>query len=195
MSDSGRMDESTLVAVVRRAQGGDAEALGEIYRHYYGRVLGLCRRLLRSPEAAEDAANETFLRAQRAIGSFNGTVSFATWLLSIASHHCLDQLRHRTVEQRLMEPEWPDWQEPEAPELTPLGQMMAGEQALAVRDAVEALPDQTRLALVLCYACGFTYEQIAEVMHLNRNHVATLIFRGKRALRKKLGRHGREQEG
>lgn len=187
------MDEATLEAVVRRAQAGEAEAFAGLYRHFYRRVLGLCRRLLGSTEAAEDAASEVFIRARRGIGGVDPALPFPRWLLSIASHYCLDQLRHRHLEERMFEPDLPEWHGPETPGLSPLGQLLAEEQRGALRAALEALPRRTRLSLVLRYESEFSYDQIAAAMGLNRNHVATLIFRGKKELRRVLERASEER--
>lgn len=98
-SQAGAMD---LDAIVERACQGDTEALAEIYRRFSPRVLGLCRHMLGSNEAAEDAMSEVFLRVQRATASYNGSVPFLSWLYSIASHHCVDLLRRRQVERRFV---------------------------------------------------------------------------------------------
>ena len=67
------MEGPDLESVIQRAQGHDAEALGEIYRLYGRRVLGLCRYMLDSRESAEDASSEVFLKLQRSIESYDGS--------------------------------------------------------------------------------------------------------------------------
>lgn len=184
---SGGMDEEALEGVLRRARGGDAEAYSELYRQFSRRVFGLCRHLLGSPAAAEDATSEVFLRAQRAMKSYDTTLPFPRWLLSIASHYCVDQLRRRRVEQRLFDPAEVEAAEAPAGEpASPLADLVAAEQHQAVRAAVEDLPERYRLPLVLRYYSELSYEQIAGVLGLNRNHVATLIFRAKQELRRAL---------
>ena len=84
---------------------GDAEALGELYRHFQGRVLGLCRHLLGGHEDAEDATSEVFSRLPKALKSYQPNLPFPRWLLSVASHHCVDRSRRRQLEQRLFEAE------------------------------------------------------------------------------------------
>jgi RNA polymerase sigma-70 factor (ECF subfamily) len=180
------MDEDTLRVVVRKAQAGETEAFAELYRHFFRRVLGLCRRLLGSREAAEDAANEVFLKAQRAMGSYNNTLSFSSWLLSIASHHCLDQLRRRRTEQRVFQQDPEEWDAPQTAAASPLAELLAAEQKAVVRAALDELPEQARVVLVLRYESGFSYDQIAAELGLSRNHVAILIFRAKKRLRSAL---------
>src|ERR1039457_6515681 len=90
-----QMDGPDLQSVIERAQGHDAEALGEIYRLYGRRVFGLCRYVLDSRESAEDATSEVFLKLQRAIESYDGSIPFSRWLLRVAGNQCIDALRRR----------------------------------------------------------------------------------------------------
>ena len=90
-----RMEGPDLESVIQRAQGHDADALGEIYRLYARRVFGLCRYMLDSQESAEDATSEVFLKLQRSIESYNGSTPFPRWLLRVAGNQCIDVLRRR----------------------------------------------------------------------------------------------------
>src|ERR1700678_67701 len=88
-----QMEGQDLESVIESAQGQDTEALGEIYRRYVRRVFGLCRYMLDSRESAEDATSEVFLKLQRSIASYDGTVPFPRWLLRVAGNQCIDVLR------------------------------------------------------------------------------------------------------
>lgn len=83
--ETGGRENAALDALLARARQGDADAFGELYRQFYPRVRGLCRHFLGSPEAAEDAAAEVFLRAQRAMRTYDSALPFPRWLLSIAN--------------------------------------------------------------------------------------------------------------
>ncbi len=74
-----------------------------IYNTHYRRVLNLCRYLLNSPDKAEDAAHEVFLRAQAKQDSYNPAFPLSTWLLKIASNYCIDLLRRKTAEHRIFD--------------------------------------------------------------------------------------------
>src|SRR2546428_7875313 len=87
------MEGLDLESVIERARGHDAEALGEIYRRYVRRVFGLCRYMLDSRERAEDATSEVFLKLQRSIESYDGSIPFPSGLLRVAGHPCLHALR------------------------------------------------------------------------------------------------------
>jgi len=159
----------------------------EIYKTYYRRVFSLCRYLLNSFDAAEDATHEVFLRAQRKLATYDPSLPFSSWLSGIASNHCIDLLRRRSTEKRIFDVDASDKVEPSSGGLTPLGEMMAAEQGHDVRNALSQLPEKYRVPLVLAYYNEMSYDEIAATLGLGRNHVATLIFRGKQQLREKLG--------
>ena len=182
------MEGLHLESVIERAQGHDAEALGEIYRHYVRRVFGLCRHMLDSRERAEDATSEVFLKLQRSIESYDRSIPFARWLLRVAGNQCIDALRRQRRRRQLIlegENEATLLESPSAGP-SPLGAVMSKEERARVRDAVADLPDPLRLPLVLRYYSELSYEEIARELGLQKNNVATLIFRGKQELRRKL---------
>src|SRR6187455_648410 len=76
-----------------------------IYNTHYRRVLNLCRYLLNSPDKAEDAAHEAFMRAHAAMDSYNPAWPLSSWLLKITSNYCVDLLRRRTRERRILDGE------------------------------------------------------------------------------------------
>ena len=96
------MQTVELEAILRRARLGEQAALTELHRLFAPRVLGLCRHMLGRVEFAEDASNEIFLRLPQVIESFDGSIPFERWLFKIAGNHCIDLLRKRTREQKLI---------------------------------------------------------------------------------------------
>jgi RNA polymerase sigma-70 factor, ECF subfamily len=157
---------------------------GEIYRTHYRRVLSLCRYLLNSSDAAEDAAHEVFFRVQLKFDTYDRSLPLSTWLLGIASHYCIDVLRRRGVETRLFALDPDEGFEPAAPQASPLSEVLAAERGGAVRDALAALPDKFRIPLTLAYYNELSYDEIAATLGLKRTHVATLLFRGKQQMRR-----------
>ena len=99
--ESRQMEGLGLETVIQRAQGRDAEALAEIYRRYVRRVFGLCRYMLNSREGAEDATSEVFLKLQRSIERYDGSIPFPRWLLRVAGNQCIDALRRRQRGQKV----------------------------------------------------------------------------------------------
>lgn len=177
-----------VAAAVERARGGDRDGLAELYQTFGRRVLGLCRHLLGSTVAAEDARSEVFARLLRAIDHYDAALPFDRWLLSVTSHHCLDLLRRRRLESRLFasEADEPETITASEPGPSPLAAVLAEEGQDRVRAALARLPDRYRTVLVLRYYGDLGYDEIATQLGLNRNHVAILIFRGKQALRRLL---------
>jgi RNA polymerase sigma-70 factor, ECF subfamily len=178
-----------LDRVVQRAQDHDAEALGEIYRSYVRRVFGLCHYMLSSRESAEDATSEVFLKLQRSIDTYDGSIPFVRWLLRLASNQCIDVLRRRARGQKLIaEPEEGAAAVIDAAssELSPLKTLISKEERTKVRDAVARLPENYRVPLVLRYYSELSYDEIAHELGLEKNYVALLIFRAKQELRRRL---------
>jgi RNA polymerase sigma-70 factor, ECF subfamily len=182
------MEGLDLESVIERARGRDTEALAEIYRRYVRRVFGLCSYMLESRESAEDATSEVFLKLERSIDTYDGSIPFLRWLLRVAGHQCIDLLRRQRRRRRLIvevEDEATVSAAPSA-EPSPLGAVLSKEERAQVRYAVERLPENYRLPLVLRYYSELSYDEIARQLDLERNHVAALIFRAKQELRRKL---------
>ena len=183
------MDTTEVTVAIERARRGDPDGLTGLYQAFGRRVLGLCRHLLGSPEAAEDARSEVFARLPRAIERYDPVLPFDRWLLSVTSHHCLDLLRRRRVESRLFVAELPETDSAavgDAPGASPLAAVLADEGRGRVRAALTRLPERYRIALALRYDGELGYEEIARELGVTKNHVAILIFRGKQALRRLL---------
>lgn len=181
------MDEAQTQELLRRAWHGESEAFADVYRAFFPRVFGLCRRLLGSGEAAEDATSEVFLRAQRNLRSYDLGLPFAPWLFGIASHYCLDQLRRRRAEQRLFDA--PDrGVEAAADEMdSPLRSLLLTHEREVLRATIAALPERERVLLTLRYDAEMTYDQIASATGLEKSHVGVILYRAKKELRRALG--------
>jgi RNA polymerase sigma-70 factor (ECF subfamily) len=182
------MEGLDLESVLQRARGHDAEALGEIYHRYVRRVFGLCRYMLDSQDSAEDATSEVFLKLQRSIESYDGTIPFPRWLLRVAGNQCIDALRRRQRGWRVIA-EVEDGAaviEAASPEPSPLGAAIGREERAQLRDTIARLPENYRVPLVLRYYSELSYDEIAQQLGLQRNYVAALIFRAKQELRRRL---------
>jgi RNA polymerase sigma-70 factor (ECF subfamily) len=187
-----QMEGADLERVIGRAQGHDAEALGEIYRLYVRRVFGLCRYMLDSRESAEDATSEVFLKLQRSIEIYDGSIPFPKWLLRVAGNQCIDALRRRRRgRQVIVEEEGAGVIAAASSAPSPLGAVLRTEERAQVRDAVAGLPEKYRLPLVLRYYSELTYNEIAQQLGIQRNYVAALIFRAKQELRRKLAQRSK----
>src|SRR5690242_8559421 len=186
--ESRQVEELGLETVIERAQVHDAEALGEIYRRYVRRVMGLCRYMLNSRESAEDATSEVFLKLQRSIESYNGSIPFPKWLLRVAGNQCIDVLRRRQRGLKVFVEAEDRNAVPEAAgsEPSPLTAVISTQERAEVRNSIAHLPDNYRVPLILRYYSELSYDEIAQQLGLEKNYVAILIFRAKQELRRRL---------
>jgi RNA polymerase sigma-70 factor (ECF subfamily) len=186
-----QMEGLDLESVLERAQCHDADALGEIHHRYVRRVFGLCRYMLDSRESAEDATSEVFLKLQRSIESYDGSIPFPRWLLRVAGNQCIDVLRRRRRERQVIVEveEGAAVIEATSSEPSPLGNVIRMAERAQVQAAIGRLPENYRVPLVMRYYTELSYDEIGQQLGLQRNHVAALIFRAKQELRRKLA-HG-----
>jgi len=182
-----------MVAVeTRKTPGLDFES---IYEAHYRRVFSLCRYLLNSPDRAEDAAHEVFLRAHAKLDSYNPALPLSTWLLKIASNYCIDVLRRRGTEQRIFNLDPGDSYDPPSVGVSPLAELLAAERGKDIRAALGMLTEKYRVPLVLAYYNELDYDEIGEILGVERTQVAVLIFRGKQQLRQRLGDERQRMQG
>jgi len=174
-------DEKTWVI---RAQKGSDEAITYLVERYQTPVYNLCFRMLGQAESAEDAAQETFLRACQHIRRYDLQRPFSTWLLSIAAHYCIDQLRHKKLPSfSIDEDEDGTFAIPDAGALHPEREVIQGEH----RDRIQALLghlDRTdRAVIVMRYWYDFSEKEIAETLNMTVSAIKSRLYRA----RKKLG--------
>ena len=188
-----QMERLGLENIIERAQGHDAEALGEIYNRYVHRVFGLCRYMLNSRESAEDATSEVFLKLQHSIESYDSSIPFPRWLLRVAGNHCIDALRRRQRGLKVFAKveDGAAVIEVASSEPSPLGAVISTQERAQVRDTIARLPENYRVPLVLRYYGELSYDEIAQELSVERNYVAALIFRAKQELRRRLPRRSK----
>jgi RNA polymerase sigma-70 factor, ECF subfamily len=156
---------------------------GRIYQEFHPRVLMICRRMLGSPEEAEDAANDVFVKLPDSLESYDSSQPLAAWLARVTGNHCIDLLRRRRSEQRLIEPEHDQLPEHAAPLRSPFEELLSKESSDAVRDAIFALPERYLVPLVMRYFSDLSYQEIAKTLRTSNANVGLLIFRAKQRLR------------
>ncbi len=165
---------------IASAQEGDSNAFENLVTAYQTAVYHLCFRMLGSHEEAEDAAQETFLRAYQFIKRYDCQRSFSTWLLSIAAHYCIDQLRKRRM--KVISIEETAYMEVEDKSPSPETLFHLTENQKRVRDLLDTLGSIDRAAIVMYYWYDFSYEEIAEALHLTTNAVRSRLHRAKKEL-------------
>lgn len=177
--------------LVERTVSGDQRAYGLLVVKYQRRIERLIGRMVRDSDLVQDIAQETFLRAYRALHQFRGEAQFYTWLYRIAVNTAkkalMDIKRNPVIsENALRGGEDEDETSRIGNELTtdetPETVMAAQEIAAAVNTAMEALPEDLRQAVTLREIEGLTYEEIAEVMQCPIGTVRSRIFRAREAI-------------
>jgi RNA polymerase sigma-70 factor (ECF subfamily) len=163
-----------------QAQRGDQQAFTYLVDTYQRPVYNLCYRMLSNAEDAEDAAQETFLRAYRSIKRYDRDRPFSTWILSIAAHYCIDQIRRRRMAivsiEDLPVPELPDRQP--GPEFT-VGQR---QELTRIRSLLNILDSTDRSAVIMYYWYDFSYQEISEALSLTVSAVKSRLHRARRSM-------------
>lgn len=163
------------------AQQGDAEAFAMLVKAYQVPVYNLCYRMLGEAGEAEDAAQETFMRAYRGLSHYDAERSFATWLLSIASHYCIDHARRRRILPLPMETLLPSQQQADAAP-GPEDVLSLRERREQVSEMVRNLNPHRRAAVLLRYWYDLSYEEISQVLSLSVSAVKSQLHRARREL-------------
>jgi RNA polymerase sigma-70 factor (ECF subfamily) len=173
-------DES---AWILQAQQGDDEAFTLLVETYQKPVYNLCYRMLGEPESAEDAAQETFLKAYQNLARYDRDRSFATWLLSIAAHHCIDRLRRRRFstfsidEDEEGQTELPDRSAPD-----PETETSKRQERERLQGLLRSLDPIDRAAVVMRYWNDASEVEIAQALKLTVPAVKSRLHRARRAL-------------
>lgn len=194
-SDQAPQPGDSDAMLVERAVAGDQRAFELLVIKYQRRIERLIGRMVRDVNLVEDIAQETFIRAYRALHQFRGDAQFYTWLYRIAvntAKRFLLKLKHDpAVLHSAMQANDEDDEtfqrrnEPSTDE-TPESVLAAKEIGQAVNDAVAALPDDLKQALTLREIDGLSYEEIADVMNCPLGTVRSRIFRAREAVSSKV---------
>ncbi len=184
--------EMNDLVLVRRAQSGEAGQFDRLVRKYWQSVVQIAMRYLRNRDDAEDAAQETFLRAFCALGRFRGESAFYTWLYRIAMNSALTsfaaQARHLAVfPVRIADTGRAGAQVSEPVDLdTPENCALSRELCSTLDEAMDELPEWQRIALVLHEQQGFTYLEVAAAMRCPVGTVRSRISRAHAAIDQRL---------
>lgn len=178
--------------LVERVQRGDKQAFGLLVAKYQRKLARLLSRLIRDPAEVEDVAQETFIKAYRALPSFRGDSAFYTWLYRIG----INTAKNYLVSQGRRAPTSTDFDSEEAETFedgeqlrdinTPERLLMTKQIGNTVDAAMEALPDELRTAIVLREIEGLSYDEIASIMDCPIGTVRSRIFRAREAISEKL---------
>ena len=170
--------------LIERVLAGRQEDYAELIRRHHARVFGLCVSML-GPSAAEDAAQEIFLKAYDRLKDFRRDSAFSTWMYRVSSNHCLDLLRRET---RRRTESLEELTEREAPGLQrlltdPNDAARSLEDVDLVRAVLERLPDDYRLILTLREMEGLEYKELMAALDCSMDSVKAKLQRARRLFR------------
>jgi len=183
--------KQTDLELVRRVQAGDKSAFDVLVLKYQQKVINLVMRYVHDPHIAMDVSQESFIKAYRGLKNFRGDSAFYTWLYRISINTAKNYL---VSKNRRMPDDDIDAQEAEQYEggaklrdiSTPEREALSNEIQVTVKNAIEALPDDLRIAITLRELEGLSYEEISDTMGCPIGTVRSRIFRARESIEKEL---------
>jgi len=176
-----------------RVKQGDTAAFSALVDKYKQPVMNLVYRMLRDVTEAEDVAQSVFVQVYRSAHRYQVSSKFSTWLFTIARNLSLNEIRRRTrhpadsMDASSPEQEdlpWHQYQDVKA--VGPPDKLLQRELEQKINDALADLPDNQRIALLLCRQDELSYEEMANVLGCSLSAVKSLIHRGRETLKQKL---------
>ena len=175
--------------LVARSMGGDLDSFNQLVLRWERPIYALAYRVIGREEDARDVAQETFLRAFRALGGFKGQAKFSSWLYRITLNLCRDWIRKERRTPVSQAPEGIDIIEL-AGEATPTEtiEQLVGRKQLsrAVSKAMASLPEDQRTAIILKEYHGLTFQEIADMLDCPLSTVKTRLYQGLSVVRRQL---------
>jgi len=191
VNDQASTSEQIDQELVLRVQQGDKSAYDHLVRKYQHKIIQIVNRYVKDPSEAQDVAQESFIKAYRALNNFRGDSAFFTWLYRIAINTAKNYLvsrarRYSQYEVDVQEAEQvgniPQLRSMETPE-----QQLSNEQIVAaIKTAIDKLPEEMRMAIMLREFEGLSYQEIAQAMDCPVGTVRSRIFRAREAIDNKL---------
>jgi RNA polymerase sigma-70 factor (ECF subfamily) len=174
---------STDGDIIALLQGGAPErAFALLLDRYEGKVYRLCCAMLRDPTAAQDAAQESWVRVWKALSRYDRRASFPTWIYTITRNRCLSAIERRRELRSLTEEPEGEGLEAEQPD--------PDDRSALLRELVDLLPERFRRTLVLFYYEDRSVSEVAEMLAMPEGTVKTNLYRARAALGKELRRRG-----
>jgi len=182
-------------ALVRAFQAAEETAFDKLVLKHKGRVFNLCYRILGDYEEADDCAQEAFVKVYRSLNRFRFKSAFSTWLYRIAVNTCKNRFRsaeYRNSRKAVRLDGAVNPGRDTAPveiadtSLSPAVEVERKEMGVLIRQAIDSLPEEQKMVVVLRDVEGMTYEEIAGITGYNPGTVKSKLARGRRKLREKL---------
>jgi RNA polymerase sigma-70 factor (ECF subfamily) len=180
--------DEIILEWIARALQGDQDAFAELVYMYQDATYNLCYRMLGERTEAEDATQEAFIRAYSHLQRYDTERPFKTWLLSIASNHCIDRLRKRRLKWLSLDDPLPSGSAlaMSSDEPTPEEQALRQEREQLLQRLLSELAPEYRAAVVLRYWYDYSYAEIADTLNTTESAIKSRLFRARQTLAEKL---------
>jgi len=185
LNDDGISDRE-LVSRCRRNQDAAWEV---IHRRYRRRVFGMAYKFTGRFEEAEDLSQEIFLKAYRALSTYDEDQDFFGWLVGITRNACIDHYRRAKREKMVLSGDLGEMREIASHGPSPYGYMEAAERAKIVRQGLDELPVDLRTALIMRDLKGLSYREITVRLNISEGTVKSRIHRGRAELARRMKSH------
>jgi RNA polymerase sigma-70 factor (ECF subfamily) len=177
---------ASLDETIRQSSPGDPQLCEAMMIEHYNFIVRLTNAVLRDPQGADDAAQETFIRAAAHIEDYQSGTRMKSWLAKIAINICRDTLRRMKTRKRLLDVlkvlSWQAHQAAPTPEET----VIHNERQRVIQSVIESLDDKHRLPVILRYVQGMSIAEIADVLEINEGTVHSRLHYAHRKLRERL---------
>ena len=184
--------EPSSEELMARIAEGDEDAFEILVNRHQTSVLNLIYRFIGDRTQAKDLAQEVFIRVWQAVGSYQPKAKFTTWTYRITANLCINELKSSRRRKLFQFLRFGEDQENTIEEVlvdtspSPEDLLLSREQSRRISDALQSLPDNQRLALILKRYDDLSYQEIAKILNCSVSAVESLIVRAKRALQKNL---------
>lgn len=181
--------------LMARFQAGYERSFVELVDKHKQRVFNITYRYLGNTHDAEEAAQQVFINIYRSKSSYRPEAKFTTWLYTICKNTCLKAFRKKKLQTVSLDAEQEDGGAPysdrvaDANTRTPLQDTLAAERDALVKEAIDALPEGQRMAIILYKYEGLSYEETARAMGLSAEAVKSLLHRARVTLKEKLANY------
>ena len=189
MSDQADPDAVLMLRVKR----GDRAAFAGLVEKYQQPLFNFVFRTLRDETESEDVAQNTFLQVWKSRARYERTAKFTTWLFTIARNLCLNEIRRRSrhpaeslEETHPEHDDQPSRQYEDKKVFLPTENILHGELARKIEEALDELPENQRTAILLCRQDEVSYEEIADILGCSLSATKSVIHRGRETLKEKL---------
>jgi len=191
------LTETDILRLIERCKEGDTAAFAGLVHQYQDRIYNLCRHLLAQAQNAEDAAQDSFVKAYRGLGNFTPDASFYTWLYRIAVNTCLDYNKKPFFESLFKKKAGGEEFMPREPAhgFSPERLYEAKQMGQLLQVCLQSLSPKLKAVILLKEMEGFSYEEIAGIMDISLGTVKSRISRAREELREMMEKITEQKNG